>query len=245
MIDSYPVSLSPSSCFISNAALFFGAFLGPIFVVLLFNLVIFVMVIRVLIKHSRKKIRGINQQLDRKAAIKLLVSTVGVSSLFGLTWLFGALTVTGLADTISSTAFQVFFVILNAFQGFFIFLFFCVFSGDARESWLKIFSCGCKSKLHRPSESLRTSSRTSTLKVKTASSNLFIANQLLSVSDLPSKNDIDGNTLSTDAVTNEDKASELPLTSTKEWPGEAWEEKPTVLTFIGSPEADVDTDTKM
>ena len=192
MNDSYPVFLSPSSCFISNAALFFGAFLGPIFVVLLFNLVIFAMVIRVLIKQSRKKIRGINQQLDRKAAIKLFISIVGVSSLFGLTWLSGALTVNGLADV--DTAFQVLFVILNAFQGFFIFLFFSVFSGDARESWLKIFSCGCKSKLHRPSESLRTSSRTSTLKVKTASSNLISANQLLSVSDLPSKNNIDGNT---------------------------------------------------
>ena len=232
--------MSPSSCFISNAALFFGAFLGPIFVVLLFNLVIFAMVIRVLIKHSRKKIRRINQQLDRKAAIKLLVSIVGVSSLFGLTWLFGALTVTGLADPISSTVFQVFFVILNAFQGFFIFLFFCVFSGDARESWLKIFSSGCK--IHRPSESLHTSSRTSTLKVKTASSNLISANQLLWISDLPSKNDIDGNTLSTDNIAKENKASELlPLTSTKEWPGDAGEEQPTVLTFRRSSETDVDT----
>ena len=125
------VPISPSSCFISNAALFFGTFLGPIFVILIFNVVIFVMVIRVLVKHSRKKIGRTNQQLDRKTAIKILISIVGVSSLFGLTWLFGALTVTGFADPMSSTTFQVFFVILNAFQGFFIFLFFCVFGSDA------------------------------------------------------------------------------------------------------------------
>jgi len=130
------------------------------------------MVIRVLIKHSRKKIGRTNQQLDRKTAIKILISIVGVSSLFGLTWLFGALTVTGFADPMSSTTFQVFFVILNAFQGFFIFLFFCVFSSDARESWLKVFSGGYKLKLYHPSDPLRTSSRTNTLKVKTACSNL-------------------------------------------------------------------------
>ena len=242
------VLISPSSCFISNAGLFFGTFLGPIFVVLIFNIVIFTMVIRVLIKHSTKRIGHTNEKLDRKTAVKLLISIVGVSSLFGLTWLFGALTVTGFADPMSSTTFQVFFVILNAFQGFFIFLFFCVFSSDSRESWLKVFSCGCKSKSYHPSEFLRTSSRTNTLKVKTACSNPISVNHSLGVADQPSKNDIDGNTISNININKEERASELPLTNSKEKPGKAEEEKPTALAFKGSPvvqETDIDTDTKM
>ena len=188
------VVISPSSCFISNAALFFGTFLGPIFVILLFNTVIFAMVIRVLIKHSVKKIGHTKQQIDQKSAVKLLISIIGVSFLFGLPWLFGALTVTGFTDPISSTAFQVVFVILNAFQGFFIFLFFCVLSSDARESWLEVFSCGCKSKFSHPSQTYHPSGRTNILKLKTASFSMK------RVSDLPSKSDTDGKTISTDNI---------------------------------------------
>ena len=46
----------PSSCFISDAAVFFGTVLGPIFAILLFNGVIFVVVIGVLIRHSQIKV---------------------------------------------------------------------------------------------------------------------------------------------------------------------------------------------
>jgi len=76
----------------------------------------------VLIKHTYRKTPGYKKgQLNKKKMIKLLISIAGVMFLFGLTWLFGALTITGLGDSRASTAFQVFFVILNAFQGFFIF----------------------------------------------------------------------------------------------------------------------------
>ena len=73
--------------------------------------------------------------------------------LFGLTWLFGALTVTGFGSVTASFAFQVLFVICNAFQGFFIFLFFCAFNKDARHLWLELLSCGhYKSKPFRSSK---------------------------------------------------------------------------------------------
>ena len=47
-----------------------------------------------------------------------------------LMWLVGALTILGFADSRASTALQILFVILNALQGFFVFLFFCVLSKD-------------------------------------------------------------------------------------------------------------------
>ena len=112
----------------------------------------FVMVIGVLIKHIRNTRNRTKEQVSKKkTAMKLLISMTFIMFLFGLTWLFGGLTVTGVLDSNASIAFQVLFVLLNAFQGFYIFLFFCVFSKDARESWLELLCCGhCKFKLLHP-----------------------------------------------------------------------------------------------
>ena len=109
--------------------------------------------------------------MNKKIIARLLVSIVGVMFLFGLTWLFGAFTVTGFGDARASTAFQVLFVVLNAFQGFFIFLFFCVFSTDARDSWLELLSY-CRKSSH-PSQAMYGSSKSNTAhtKVKTTSAN--------------------------------------------------------------------------
>ena len=163
------ILIFPSSCFIFDPAVFFGAFLGPIFAILLFNSVIFIMVIKILIKHTWNARGHTKKQLNKKVAIRLLMSIAGVMFLFGLTWLFGALTVTGFGDSRASTAFQVLFVILNAFQGFFIFLFFCVFSKDVRDSWLELLSCGhYQSKsLHRSQTRYASSRSNSIRKVNT------------------------------------------------------------------------------
>ena len=79
-----------------------------------------------------------------------MISISGVMSLFGLTWLFAIFTfsVNGLRET-----FQILFTVFNSFQGFFIFLFFCVFNKEALESWRELLSCGkYKSKLLHPSQ---------------------------------------------------------------------------------------------
>ena len=66
-----------------------------------------------------------------------MISIIGIMFIFGLTWLFGALTVDK-----ASLAFQVLFVIFNSLQGFFIFLIFCVLGRDGREHWLEFLFCG-------------------------------------------------------------------------------------------------------
>ena len=224
-----------SSCFISDAAVFFATFLGPIFAVLLFNVVMFVLVIGVLIRHSRNTLGRSKDQMNKKTTIRLLISITGVMFLFGLTWLFGALTVTGFGGSGASTAFQILFVILNAFQGFFIFLFLCVFSKDARESWLEVFTCGrYKSKLLHPLQAKYTSSATAQKKVKTASSNLASSN--LSTSVVPSTDNFNSSTY--------DLTEVVPLASAA---GEEKKEKPPMVTFKGSPEVhetDIDNDQK-
>lgn len=66
-----------------------------------------------------------------------MISIIGIMSIFGLTWVFGALTVDK-----ASLAFQIIFVVLNSLQGFIIFLFFCVLGRDGRELWLETLFCG-------------------------------------------------------------------------------------------------------
>ena len=217
--------------------MFFGAFLGPIFAILLFNIVVFVLVIGVIIKHTRYTLDCAKEQMDMKTTIRLLISIAKVMFLFGLTWLFGALTVTGFGDARASFAFQVLFVICNAFQGFFIFLFFCVFSKDARESWLELLCCGrYHSKSLHPSQAKYGSSSANATrkKFKTASSGLSDSKLTSAIS---SKN---GYNSSTDDLVKEERYTDIPLTSAAEQD----KEKPSVVTFKEIHETNV-TDKKV
>ena len=100
---------------------------------------IFVIVITVLVRHTTKKLGRSQDQSNKKLTIRLLISLIGVMTLFGLSWLFGALTVRE-----ASVAFQFLFAIFNSFQGFFIFLFFCVLGSEARELWIQLICRGRK-----------------------------------------------------------------------------------------------------
>ena len=169
--------------------------------------------------------------MNKKTAIRLVISIAGIMFLFGLTWLFGALTVTGFGSATASTAFQVLFVICNAFQGFFIFLFFCVFNKDARDLWLELLSCGrYKSKpLHSSQAKYGSSGGNATLeKIKTNSSGLTNSNL---VSAISSKSDYN---LSIDDLSKEERYTDIPLTLTSA--AEQETEKPSVVTFKDDPE---------
>ena len=206
-------SHSSSSCFISDPAVLFGAFLGPIFAILIINVVIFVMVIGVLVKHTLNKLDRTNEQLNIKTTIRLFISIAGIMFLFGLTWLFGALTVTGLRDTTASTVFQILFVICNAFQGFFLFFFLCVFDKEARDFWLELFSCGrYQSKpLHSPQvKYTRSGGNATSEKIKTTRSSFTNSNL---VSPISSKS---GYTSSINDNSKKERYTNIPLTNAAE-----------------------------
>ena len=151
------------SCFLSHPGAFWGAFLVPIFAVMLFNIVVFIWVIVILVRHTRGTAARKKEAVSNKTIIRLMISISGVMFLFGLTWLFAILTfsVTGLRE-----AFQILFTVFNSFQGFFIFLFFCVFNKEAVESWKELVSCGkYKSKVLHPSQ-VKLSSTAVTKKAK-------------------------------------------------------------------------------
>ena len=117
--------------------MFFGAFLGPIFAILLFNTAIFIIVIVILIRHTRRRTGKVKDKSQQKSNIRIMLSLLGIMFLFGLTWLFAAFTIRE-----ASVVFQILFAVFNSFQGFFIFLFFCVLSTDVRQLWLQALSCG-------------------------------------------------------------------------------------------------------
>ena len=74
------------------------------------------------------------QYHNRKTdSIQLMINIISVFVLFGLTWIFGALTIMKAAQI-----FQIVFTILNSFQGFLIFILFCVLKKEIRSSWADI-----------------------------------------------------------------------------------------------------------
>ena len=131
------------SCFISDPIVFFVTLFGPIFLVFTFNVIIFVLGVRVVVTQSRKK------KISVKSVIKTMITIVALMVIFGLTWLFGALTVRE-----ASTVAQYLFVIFNGFQGFFFFVFICLIGKDGREFWTYVIS----SSLRRKSKKSFTSS---------------------------------------------------------------------------------------
>ena len=94
----------------------------------------FITVIAVIIKHAIKRSIDHNKKVN---SIQLMINITSVFVLFGLTWIFGALTIMKAAPT-----FEIVFAILNSFQGFLIFIFFCILKKEIRSSWAQIFMKG-------------------------------------------------------------------------------------------------------
>ena len=72
-----------------------------------------------------------------KGVLKTMISIIAIMFMFGLQWLFGAITIEE-----ASPVFSWLFLIFSTLQGFFLFLFWVVISKEAREEWLNFFSCG-------------------------------------------------------------------------------------------------------
>ena len=141
------------SCFISEVGVFFGAFLVPIILIILFNACIFIVssyvVIRLKVKQQRSNLAFKGSQepqkfpMSSKDTCKLLALLAGFMFLLGLSWIILLFTVVG-ADTNIYTAFAIqwLFVFFNSLQGFFLFVFFVALNRDARNMWFKLL-CPC------------------------------------------------------------------------------------------------------
>ena len=108
-----------------------GAFLAPILVVIIFNVVVFVWVCVVLIQHVRGVATRRKDPVSSITIMCMMISISGVLFLFGLTWLFFVLTfsVSGLRET-----FQISLYSLQLITGF---LHFCLYYFHGRVQLLE------------------------------------------------------------------------------------------------------------
>ena len=171
------------SCFLARVEAFWGAFLAPILAVMVFNLIIFVCVIVVIIRHKCGRVARKQESISTKLIICMMVSISGVMCLFGLTWLFAVFTFSssGLRET-----FQVLFTVFNSLQGFFVFLF--LLNAEALAFWKKVCLCGST-----PSHNL--SSRTQRPRASTGRSALSYSQSGGTIVSQTMKSDGDWSTL--------------------------------------------------
>ncbi|XP_038077172.1 uncharacterized protein LOC119745020 [Patiria miniata] len=117
------------SCFLKPGAAFYYGQLLIIGIILLFNVVVFLLVLRKL-TCSASKIKDTSESNSKRAkVVRRLQNMASVSVLLGLTWVFGLLSI----FEASSSAFQWIFAVVNSLQGLLIFLLFVVRQEKVRE----------------------------------------------------------------------------------------------------------------
>ena len=99
----------------------------------MFNVIMYVLIIRVLVLHTMGKIKRKETSLTASVSLKMLASYSSIIVLFGLAWLFAIFTF--ITEPSISFIVQFFFCLFNILQGFFIFIFFVVLSNDSRDAW--------------------------------------------------------------------------------------------------------------
>ncbi|XP_072181947.1 adhesion G-protein coupled receptor G6-like [Diadema setosum] len=133
-----------------------GGVLAPIGLIMIFNLVVFVRVIRRLNKtFTGRKIK----ETEKQQSLRRFQNAICILLLMGLTWAFGYLSVIRPA---SETVIAV-FTVLNSLQGFVIFMLYCVRQPQVRRIWRSQFLC-CLSESMRASSLGFTSDSGSTVK---------------------------------------------------------------------------------
>ncbi|XP_072173785.1 uncharacterized protein [Diadema setosum] len=112
-----------------------GGLLIPIGLILLFNLVVFVLVMQRLTKTVRGK--QTSDKSERRQRLRRFQNAVCILLLMGLTWSVGYLSLI----RATSVVVQGLFTVLNSLQGYFIFMLYCVRQPQIRRQWRAQFSC--------------------------------------------------------------------------------------------------------
>ena len=134
---------------------FYFAFILPIFLLLLFDYVMFIIIMTSLYKHTKRREKLLNK--DKKALRVVKTNTryaIFLSTLFGLGWIFG-LIATGYPEPSMALTFtlQFFFCLFVSAQGFLLFVFQVIASKEAKDFWLFVFkTCLSSLKLYEPSK---------------------------------------------------------------------------------------------
>ncbi|XP_028402439.1 uncharacterized protein LOC114525371 isoform X2 [Dendronephthya gigantea] len=114
---------SDSSCWLSIDNNLIWAFVGPAFLVILANTIVFVMVLRTMMRSH--KVKSQDNITKVRTGVK---AAVVIFPILGLTWVFGLMTFNR-----ETLIFRYLFAVFNSAQGMLIFLFHCVLNKQMRD----------------------------------------------------------------------------------------------------------------
>eukprot|EP00057_Strongylocentrotus_purpuratus_P001662 XP_001200617.3 PREDICTED: uncharacterized protein LOC764348 [Strongylocentrotus purpuratus] len=154
-----------------------GGLLIPMTIILLFNVVMFALIIRRLMKSSNMAGRVQREaKVERRETIKRVQNAICILLLLGLTWITGYF----LMIREFSQMVEPIFIILNSFQGLFIFLLYCVRKPMVRKQW----GLTCLERVKRQNVTTSTSMQSSTNTSSSAATDAV----LISVRKIPQEN---------------------------------------------------------
>ncbi|XP_072513064.1 adhesion G protein-coupled receptor E3-like [Salminus brasiliensis] len=132
-VGLFPEGYGSPQCWIKMERNFMWSFLGPVCFILVFNLVLFIIIILTL----RSTLAGLNSDLSQIKEIKILVfKTLVQSAILGCPWILGFF-------TNGSEVLEILFLFLNSQQGTFIFLVYCVLNQEVRQQYRKLMKACC------------------------------------------------------------------------------------------------------
>ncbi|XP_072026508.1 uncharacterized protein [Amphiura filiformis] len=118
-------------CFLQQVALIAGVLI-PIAVIIIFNTVVFILVLR----RLSARVPGRSRKLKRKHETRRrFMNALCILFLMGLTWSIGYLTIIGVTSFFT----QLLFCVCNSMQGYAIFMLYVVRQPEAREVWTSTF----------------------------------------------------------------------------------------------------------
>ncbi|XP_033114392.1 adhesion G-protein coupled receptor G2-like isoform X1 [Anneissia japonica] len=124
---------SKTHCFLTLKRMYYAVAI-PVALPLLFNTLIFIMVLHSLsLRGTKTNDSPLKKQKNRNNGVKMLQNGVSITLVLGLTWIIGFFAI-GDAAVIMLWL----FCILNSFQGFLIFIMYCVRNKDVRTHWCKM-----------------------------------------------------------------------------------------------------------
>ncbi|XP_021350234.1 adhesion G protein-coupled receptor F5-like isoform X2 [Mizuhopecten yessoensis] len=100
------------------------SFVGPVLAVIVVNVIVVILVLKALLTS-----KFIMTKSQRQRIVSAIRSVCVLLPVLGITWFFGILSING-----DLLAFQYLFAVTNSLQGFFIFLFHCIFSVPVRRA---------------------------------------------------------------------------------------------------------------
>ncbi|XP_071481086.1 adhesion G-protein coupled receptor G6-like [Diadema antillarum] len=124
---------APNHCFLTRSPLI-GGVLVPVGVIMAFNVVVFVRVMR----RLNKSVKGrVVDETEKRQRLRRFQNAICILLLMGLTWALGYLSFIRRANE----AVIAVFAVLNSLQGSFIFVLYCVRQPQVRGIWRSQFQC--------------------------------------------------------------------------------------------------------